>query len=182
MFVSTEPPGDSPAVAVYIQGRRHAEVNRSTLQYELPVSCRTDAERLALQSDPALAEAVTFRYRHHPAGSDREATGPVVIEVHADLGPLGNMHVLVDDGVADVAVPADGHVVEQHAALHGAVRVQPHPAGQHRITHAGARDDHAAGQERVECLTAPFLQVMDELRRRTVLGGSAQWPLLVVQV
>src|SRR5262245_237916 len=41
------------------------------------------------------------------------AAGAVLIEIEADLGPLGEPHALVDDRAADTAVTANLHAVEQ---------------------------------------------------------------------
>src|SRR6516164_5637844 len=71
------------------------------------------------------------------AFAHRVADG-VAGQVVADVVPLGDANVLVDDGAADPRAAADVDVVEQNRGLDARAGVDEDVAAQHRVLHEAA--------------------------------------------
>src|SRR5438309_1646844 len=90
---------------------------------------RQRLERLALGDDD------------HALLGDLEAALAVVVGVVADGRVRRDLDVLVDDGPADAAVPADVHPLEQDRVLDGGVTVDADVGRQDAVADVAARDD-----------------------------------------
>src|ERR671913_1413944 len=118
----------------------------------------------------------------HAAVGDHEPL-PVPVEVDADPGPLGDLDVLVEDGVADHRSPADVGVVHQHRPLDAGPGVDPDPRRQDRAAHRAPRHHHPGRDHRVERVPGAALAVLEhELGRGQRLVPGEDRPAPVVEV
>src|SRR5262245_34636035 len=60
---------------------------------------------------------------------------PVLIEVIAEPRAGGNAHVLVEDGAADLRIPSDDAVIEDHRVLDAGAAVHADPAAERSEEH-----------------------------------------------
>src|SRR5579885_409804 len=123
---------------------------------------------------PAFSKALgQFRLGDHddaPLG-DQEAAAAVVLQVVTNRGVRRNPHVLVDDRLADVAMPADVHTIEKDRILDPGIAVDTDIRRQDAAAHVAAADDAALADHAVVGLAAAGafrrpLVAEDELRRR----------------
>ena len=97
-----------------------------------------------------------------------------------------DLHVLVDDGPANTAVPADVDAIEQDRRFDDGVAVDAHVGRQNAAANVAAADDAALTNHAVVGFAAPRSLagtiVEDELRRRQLRLIGADRPFAVVQV
>src|SRR5215475_7581417 len=107
---------------------------------------------------------------------------PVLIEVIAEPRAGGNAHVLVEDGAADLRIPSDDAVIEDHRVLDAGAAVHADPAAEHGVPDNAAGEDAAAGDDGVDRVAAAILVVERELGGRIGVARGPKGPLAVVEV
>src|SRR5262249_53405567 len=118
---------------------------------------------------------------------DDEAALLVVFEVVADGGALGDVHVLVDDGLADAAVAAAGDALEQDRVFDEGETVDADVGGEKAMASMaalshGAWADHAVVGLAAAGVGAPALVAKDEFGRGQLRLMGADGPIAVVKV
>src|SRR5208337_4359373 len=93
----------------------------------------------------------------------------VGFRVIADAGAFGNVHIAVDDGLANAAMAAHVHVGKKNAGIDLAVRVHPDIGREDAVFHRAAGYDAAGGNDRVQRLPGASRFGEDELGRRILL-------------
>ena len=112
----------------------------------------------------------------------------VLFAVIADRGARRDHVVLVDDRIADPAVFADIHIVEQDAVVHGGITVDINRIEQDGIGDRAAGNDAAVAHDGVDRLADPGqtvdvnVFVMHEFGRRQTEMVVVDRPLFVVKI
>src|SRR5688572_12412260 len=105
-----------------------------------------------------------------PLIGHREAALPVPVEIVTERRAGGDLRVLVDDGAADAAMPADVDAREQDRVLDVREAVDADVGREDAAADAAAADDAAGTDHAVERLAASGAVAArlreDELRRR----------------
>src|ERR1035437_5455029 len=111
-----------------------------------------------------------------------EVTLAVGLGVVADGGALGNMHVAVEDRLANAATAADADMREQDAVVHLGVGVDAHVVGEDGVLYDAAGDDASVGDDGIERGAGASGFSENEFRRGILALVGADRPLFVVQV
>src|SRR5438477_9419551 len=98
----------------------------------------------------------------------------------ANFGIWRDLNILVQDGMADLAAPADVAIIEDDAILHQSAGMHFNAAAEHRVLHHAAGQDAAAGHDAVDRLPTPVLVVKRELRRRVGIAAAAKGPRAII--
>src|SRR5271168_4375071 len=113
--------------------------------------------RVCMES-PGTGGKTLFRLFQHGflPGDHRDSAGrygislAVFFRVEPDHGMLGQLHVPVNDCVADARIAADIHVIVDDRVLHVTEAVHTHVVAHHGSPHAPAGNDGAARHDGVE--------------------------------
>jgi hypothetical protein len=98
-------------------------------------------------------------------------------------GILGELHLLVNNGMPDSAVPAHVYAIQEDAALNLTKTVNPYTGRQDAVQHPPAGDNAVVRDQRVDRHAhTPALFGEYEFCRRQCARNSANGPLVVVQV
>ena len=107
----------------------------------------------------------------------------VLFRIEPDHRIVWNDHVFIQDRPPHLGALAHDAVIEEDRILHHGEIMNANPASENRIAHHAARDDGAAGHNRIHALTAASTGfVQNELRRRIVVAGRPQRPPAIVEV
>src|SRR5580704_1278060 len=84
--------------------------------------------------------------RHHSDSAvGDEVALPVGLGIVTDSRPFGDMHVAIDDGLADTAMAAHVHMRKQNAVVDFAVGIDAHIGGEHAVFYRTSGNDAACG-------------------------------------
>ena len=106
------------------------------------------------------------RPQDNDAGRRHEVALAVFLQVVADLRAGRDQVGLVDDGIADPAVPADLHPIHDHRVFDMAVAMDAHITSDNAVADVAAADDGAFGDDRIDRHALAVAPVEDEFCRR----------------
>src|SRR5688572_29403825 len=121
------------------------------------------------------------RDQHHALLGDEEFLR-VLIAIEADARTRSEYAMLVDDGVANLAVRPDAHIGQDHGAFHHRTLLDAYAREQQRLAHRGAGNDGAPRHQRVDGDTAPAVFIEYEFRRRRLRLVGPDGPVFVVDI
>src|SRR5438309_1471302 len=97
----------------------------------------------------------------------------VLVAIIPDGGVVGDLHILVQDGPADLRVAPDIAVVEQNGVFDHCARVYPNPSAQDAIAYNSSGQNRSAGDDGIHRGAAPVLFVKSEFHGRVLVPSRA---------